>query len=114
MRRRSYARNSLEYCIALGVLNSLALSPRSVSERLARAYTRLLDRALPRLRRTAMRNLKLALPELGADRHAKIVDGVFRSIARLLVSFAYFPRMNGSNISEWIRYEGFEHFEEAS
>ena len=37
------------------------------------------------------RNLSLALPELGAARHREIVDGVFRSIARVLVAFAKFP-----------------------
>ena len=45
--------------------------------------------------------------------HARIVDGVFRSIARVLVSFARFPRLTKDNIHEWIRYEGYEHFESA-
>ena len=38
---------------------------------------------------------------------------VFRSIARMLVSFARFPRLRRENICSLIRYEGFEHFEEA-
>jgi KDO2-lipid IV(A) lauroyltransferase len=42
----------------------------------------------------------------------RIIDGVFASIARLLVTFARFPRMNRQNIGSWIRYEGLEHFEE--
>ena len=41
------------------------------------------------------------------------MDGVFRSIARLLVAFARFPRINRDNVGHWIRYEGFEHFEQA-
>ncbi|HVN07236.1 MAG TPA: lysophospholipid acyltransferase family protein, partial [Bryobacteraceae bacterium] len=43
----------------------------------------------------------------------RIASGVFRSIARLLVTFSRFPQMNAANIGEWIRYEGFEHFEQA-
>jgi KDO2-lipid IV(A) lauroyltransferase len=52
----------------------------------------------------------MAIP--GSDRQS-ITDGVFRSIARLLVSFARFPHINHANVSEWIRYEGFEVYQEA-
>ena len=39
--------------------------------------------------------------------------GVFASIARLLVTFARFPRIHAGNAKDWIRYEGYEHFEAA-
>jgi KDO2-lipid IV(A) lauroyltransferase len=106
-------RNWAEYGVALCVLKSLEWAPLGVANRLACAYARLLDRAIPRLRRTAFRNLALALPELGTVRHAQIVDGVFDSIARMAVSFARFPAIRRDNVSRWIRYEGFEHFETA-
>lgn len=93
------------------VLFTLAVGPRSFSFRLARLYTFLLDLALPRLRRIARRNLSLAgYPQ---QEHRKIIDGVFLSIARLLVAFARFPQMNAANVGAWIRYEGFEHFQAA-
>jgi len=76
-------------------------------------YVRLLDAAAPRLRRVAMRNLEMALPELSAEQRKQIADGVFLSIARLLVAFARFPKIRRHNVTEWIRYEGYEHFEEA-
>jgi KDO2-lipid IV(A) lauroyltransferase len=60
-----------------------------------------------------MRNLAMALPELDERARVCIADGVFRSIARLLVTFARFPRMNGGNVKEWIRYEGYQHFDDA-
>ncbi len=89
------------------VLATLAYAPRPLANALSRCYTRLFDMLIPRLRRVAIRNLELAgMPQACADE-------VYRSIARLLVSFARFPRINRQNISEWIRYEGFEHFEEA-
>lgn len=69
--------------------------------------------ALPRLRRVAMRNLELAYPEKTLRERRTIVDEVFRSIARLLYAFARFPDINRENISQWIRYEGLEHFLEA-
>jgi KDO2-lipid IV(A) lauroyltransferase len=112
-RRRSAIRNWAEYGVFLCAVKSLEWAPLGVANRLARAYARVLDRALPRLRRVAFRNLALALPELAPARHAAIVAGVFHSIARLAVSFAKFPAIRGDNVSRWIRCEGVEHFERA-
>lgn len=72
-----------------------------------------MDIALPRLRRTALRNLEMAYPGKSPSERRAIVDEVFHSIARLLYAFARFPRMNRENISQWIRYEGLEHYQEA-
>jgi len=113
MRHRSRLRDAAEYALAVFALDSLAYTPLGVSHWLARCYARLLDRALPRLRRVALANLAMALPALGERERTRIVDGVFLSIARLLVTFARFPRLNHTNIARWIRYEGFEHFEQA-
>jgi KDO2-lipid IV(A) lauroyltransferase len=60
-----------------------------------------------------MRNLELAYPQKTPAERKAIVDEVFQSIARLLYAFARFPRINRQNISQWIRYEGLEHFLEA-
>jgi KDO2-lipid IV(A) lauroyltransferase len=113
MRQRSALRDALEYGLAALVLNSLAYSPLPVANKLARGYSRLLDLALPRLRSVAMVNLAMALPDADPRERARIAGGVFRSIARLLVTLARFPSMNRANIGKWIRYEGFEHFEKA-
>jgi KDO2-lipid IV(A) lauroyltransferase len=113
MRRRSAVRNCMEYAVAIAVLKSLEWAPLSLAWKLGFAYARLLDRALPRLRHVAERNLTFALPELDAHGRARLIDGVFRSIGRLLVTFARFPQIRRENVKEWIRYEGFEHFEHA-
>jgi KDO2-lipid IV(A) lauroyltransferase len=99
----------IQYLIARFILWSLEHGPL----RLARTYARLLDLAVPRLRRVAMRNLELAYPEKTPLERRQIVNQVFASIARLLWTFARFPRLNRANISDWIRYEGLEHFTEA-
>ena len=107
-------RNWAEYLVARVALQSMAWLPASTAHRLARFYVRLfLDLAIPRLRRTACRNLTLALPELTESQRAEVVDGVFRSIARILVTFAKFPSIGRENVDRWIRCEGMEHFEAA-
>lgn len=92
---------------------TLQYTPRGIANRLGNLYAQLLDLAVPRLRRVALRNLSFALPELSAARHREIVGGVYRSIGRLLVAFARFPSIDKHNVDNWIRYEGFEHFTNA-
>lgn len=112
MRRRSSLRNWIEYCGVRLILTSLEWPPLPLAYALARLYAALLDRAMPRLRRIALRNLELAFPDMREAERAAIADGVFRSIARSLAAFARLPRINRTNVGEWIRYDGFEHFQE--
>ena len=99
----------IQYLIVRFILWSLARGPFS----LARVYTRLLDLGLRRLRRSALRNLELAYPDKTPQARSKIVDQVYASIARMLWTFARFPTITRENISQWIRYEGLEHYIEA-
>ncbi len=88
-------------------------SPRRVADWLGAFYARLLDVAIPRLRRIANRNLTFAYPEKDAAWRRRTINGVFTSVGRLLVVFARLPRIRSRNVGDWIRYEGFEHYERA-
>jgi KDO2-lipid IV(A) lauroyltransferase len=113
MRQRTALRNAVEYSLAILIVKSLEWAPLPVAHRLARGYARLLDRAIPRLRRVGQRNLAMALPALSLEERTRIIDGVFQSIARMLVSFAKFPSIRKENLDRWIRLEGGEHFDAA-
>ena len=95
------------------MLLSLERTPERLAWPLARIYARLLDAALPRLRRVAMFNLALVFPGLTTGERQRLTDGVFRSIARLLLVFAKFPRLERGNVEKWIRLEGVAHVEAA-
>jgi KDO2-lipid IV(A) lauroyltransferase len=60
-----------------------------------------------------MTNLQFAIPQMTVLERKRIVDGVFESLARLLLAMARFPDLNTSTIGEWIRCEGLEHYTEA-
>lgn len=78
---------------------------------LPRAAVKLLDLSMPRLRRTALRNLELAgYPE---PERTRIADGVFQSLARSLDIFLKFPSLNSENIHRLIRYQGLDNFTRA-
>jgi len=99
----------IQYLIAKFALWSLVHSPLG----LARFYAKLLDLAVPRLRRTARRNLELAYPDKTPVEREAIADEVFLTIARLLYAFARFPQIQRDNVTDWIRGEGLEHYLDA-
>lgn len=95
------------------LFKSLEWTPLPIARRLAQAYARVLDRAVPRLRQVARKNLAFAYPEKTAREREALIDGTFRSIGRVLLAFARFPSIDRSSVDRWIRYEGYEHFENA-
>jgi Kdo2-lipid IVA lauroyltransferase/acyltransferase len=111
LRKRSAFRNILEAVPARLLILLLEYSPGPLADLLGAWCARLLDIAIPRLRRIANRNLKLAYPEKSAEWRRQTIDGVFASIGRLLVAFARLPRITKANVSGWIRCEGFEHYQ---
>src|SRR5262249_36093836 len=96
----------LEYWLARVLLAPL---PAFLNPARVRLYAKLLDWFLPRLRRTALRNLEVAKFE----NRERITDGVFRSMARIAVTFAQFPKITRENVHRWIRYDGLENFTKA-
>lgn len=102
MASRSAFRNWAEYIAVRAVVGSVTVVPG-----LAGLYFRILDAVAPKLRRVA--NLNLLMTGMPAS----ATDEVFTSLARMLVSFSQFPRITKDNAAQYIRYEGFEHFEQA-
>ena len=93
--------------------SALEFSPRPIADALGLGCARLLDTLVPRLRQTAYTNLAFAYPGQDAAWRRNTVDGVYRSIGRLITAFARFPRINKSNVAEWVRYEGLEYYARA-
>lgn len=67
---------------------------------------KLIDRCIPRYRRIARDNLLQA----GYTNPEPIIDGIFRSIARILGTFAVFPRITRENVHQFIHYDGLDNF----
>jgi Kdo2-lipid IVA lauroyltransferase/acyltransferase len=112
-RKKSRPQIWAEYSLALALVETLRCLPLPVANAFARTIARLLDAVAPRLRRVALTNLSFALPALDARARGRIVDGVFESLARILVALARFPSLNRSNISDWIAYDGLDHYRAA-
>ncbi|HWD98981.1 MAG TPA: lysophospholipid acyltransferase family protein [Bryobacteraceae bacterium] len=110
---KSWLKIHAEYAIAATLMKALRRLPMRAANLVANNAARTLDLAVPKLRRVARTNLAFAFPELGARERDRIIDGVFENIARLLLTLARFPDLNSGNISDWISYEGLEHYSSA-
>ena len=98
------------YLLVRFVLWTLSILPPQPALALARFYIGLLDRFVPKLRKVALRNTRDIAKMPAAE---AIVDGVFQNLARSLAVFAILPKYTAQNISNVIRYDGLEHFQEA-
>lgn len=106
-------RQRMEYFGARALLGFLGWVPH----RLARALGAVLATGCyflwPRLRRVGLFNLRMAFPDWTDRQRRRTLFRLFQHFGRMLADFAFFPRLNRSNIDRLIVYEGFEHFERA-
>jgi len=107
---RGPLRTHAEYAAAWLLLKGIGALPRPVALRAGVAVGALARLALPRLRRHAEVNLRLAFPGLGVGGRGHILRGTFRNLGRLLGEISQFPRLDRGNIASVVAYEGLEHF----
>jgi KDO2-lipid IV(A) lauroyltransferase len=75
----------------------------------APVIAKLLKVCFPRYRNIARENLLQA----GYTQPDPIIDGVFQSIGRIVVTFREMPKITRENVGKWIHYDGLENFSNA-
>ena len=111
VRKRGWLRNRAEFCLVWPLLKTLEWLPLTVARWFSFALGRFLYLVTPGRRAVAYRNLSLALPETSGTRRRQIVRGAYDNLGRVLLTVARMPRLNATNIREWIAYEGFPHYD---
>ncbi len=90
-----------------GVVGCIAILPESLAMVVAGGCFRILNLLVPKLGKVALRNLQLTgLAETN-------VAEMHEALSRMLFTFSRFPSITRGNVSQYIRYEGFEHFQKA-
>jgi Kdo2-lipid IVA lauroyltransferase/acyltransferase len=102
-----------EYAAVWTILKFLGILPRPAARAFAAMVARMLLICLPRLRGTAMENLRLAFPEWTDARRGEVIHGVTRNLGWMAAEFARFPKLSRENIGELVVVDGFENFEKA-
>jgi KDO2-lipid IV(A) lauroyltransferase len=100
----------LEYAAAWSVLKTLGALPRGLARRLAVAVAFALYALLPKLRRTAEFNLRLAFPDWDVTRRHAVIRGMVRNLGWMAAEFARFPSYTRENIQDMLILDGHENF----
>ncbi len=110
---QSPIRSLAEYLPVRCFVFLVGLMPRRLARRLCAALGLLLFRLHSRLRRVGLRNLAMALPELGSGEHQRILRQLFVHIGWHFAEFCRMSRYTRENAAGWIRCAGMEHYEQA-
>jgi Kdo2-lipid IVA lauroyltransferase/acyltransferase len=99
-----------EYAAVWAILKMLGALPRGLARGLAAAVASALYGMLPKLRRTAEFNLRLAFPQWDDARRREVIRGMVRNLGWMAAEFARFPRYTRENIEEALILDGHENF----
>jgi len=103
-------REWLEYAAVWAALKTLGILPRPVARGLAAGVARALYATMPKLRKTAEFNLRLAFPDWGEAQRAAVIRGMVRNLGWMAAEFARLPRHTKKNIEQLVVLDGHENF----
>jgi KDO2-lipid IV(A) lauroyltransferase len=103
-------RGWFEYAAVWVILKVLGALPRSMARGLASGVARMMYSLLPKLRRTAEFNLRLAYPEWGDAQRDTVIHGMVQNLGWMAAEFARLPRYTKENIEEVVILDGHENF----
>jgi len=105
---------NLEYAVARVLLAMFAALPLRAALAAGSTLGRWGYYFSGRLRRTGLRNLELAFPELDQGQRKDLLRGCFQNLGRLLGVFSHFSDASPQALREMIECEGLDHLDAAS
>ena len=107
---RPTLRQILEFIGAWLFIHGLGILPRILARAAGVLIAGLAYHLLGRLRRVGMRNLELAFPALPVSERKHILRLEYRNLGWLLAEFCQMSRYTPAYASQFIRYEGLDHY----
>jgi KDO2-lipid IV(A) lauroyltransferase len=101
---------SFEYYAAWLMLKVLGVLPRSMARKLGIFAARVLFALLPKLRKTAEFNLRLAFPDWSDAQRSAVKRGMVRNLGWMTAEFARLPSYTDENIDQAVLLDGHENF----
>jgi KDO2-lipid IV(A) lauroyltransferase len=99
-----------EYAAVWLILKKLGILPRPVARSIATGVVRIFYSLMPKLRKTAEVNLRIAFPDWSDAQREAVTQGMLRNLAWMAVEFARFPKYSKENIEQVVVIEGHENF----
>lgn len=100
----------LQYAVALTLIKTLGVLPRPLARGAAAAGTWLLLAAMPKLRKTAEFNVRLAFPDWTDGQRRALLRKMTQNLGWMAAEFARFPKYNKENIEQIVVLDGHENF----
>jgi KDO2-lipid IV(A) lauroyltransferase len=100
----------VEYAAVWIILKGLGALPRPMARSLAAGVVWVFYALLPRLRKIAEVNLRIAFPEWSDAQRKTIVRGMLRNLGWMAAEFAQFPKYSKENIEQVVVLDGHENF----
>jgi KDO2-lipid IV(A) lauroyltransferase len=106
---------AFEYAVARAILTGLGVLPRRAAIGVGLLVGQIAARMPGSLRRTGIRNLEIAFPDLPEDKRLRLLRGCFLSLGRLLGEFSQLPKATPESLRSIIEYDevGLAHLREA-
>jgi len=99
-----------EYAAVWAILKVLGALPRSMARGFAAGAARMMYALLPKLRKTAEFNLRLAFPEWTDAQRRTAIRGMVRNLGWMAAEFARLSRYTKENIEQVVVLDGHENF----
>jgi Kdo2-lipid IVA lauroyltransferase/acyltransferase len=103
-------REWFEYAVVWAMLKSLGALPRRTARHLAATVARVVYTLLPKLRKTAEFNLRLAFPKWDEAQRRTTIRGMVQNLGWMAAEFARLPRYTKENIEQVVILDGHENF----
>src|SRR5258708_33366394 len=88
----------IQFAVAWAFVKMLGVLPRTVARGFAAGTIRLLLLLLPKMRKTAEFNLRLAFPEWSDAQRRAVLDGMARNLGLMAAGFAPLPGFTRGDI----------------
>lgn len=105
MGKKSKVQIWTEYSVVSLLLGFLGVLPRTIALRLSIGVARLGYRLLSGLRKTGMRSLAIAYPQISDDDKTRILRGTFESLGRVLGEVSQFPKYSKERMASMVDFE---------
>jgi KDO2-lipid IV(A) lauroyltransferase len=100
----------IQYAVAWTLIKTLGVLPRGVARAVAAAGVRLLLLTLPKLKKTAEFNLRLAFPDWTKAQRRSTLKKMTRNLGWMAAEFARMPSYTKENIESVVILDGHENF----
>ncbi len=100
----------IEYAAVWVVLKALGVLPQPLARNFASGLMHIFYALLPRLRKTAEVNLRIAFPEWSDAQRKKVIRGMLRNLGWMAAEFVRLPKYTKENIEQIVVLDGHENF----